>query len=221
MIKPFAVRQLGAERSQTRCHWYHQLRFFRAWLAHPLRVASIVPSSRQLAQAITREISARTGPVLELGPGTGVFTRALLARGVAEKDIVLIESGKEFAAMLGHQFPTAKLLLMDAASLIKSDLLDSLKAGAVVSGLPLLSMPMRKIAAILRGSFRHMRHDGVFYQFTYGPRCPVPRRLLDRLGLEAVRISTTFVNLPPASVYRISRRSPGEAICQPFRSIRR
>jgi phospholipid N-methyltransferase len=180
--------------------------FFRAWLANPLRVASVIPSSTRLALAITREISAATGAVLELGPGTGVFTRALLARGVAERNIVLIESGGEFIAKLRQQFPQVRLLQMDAASLRSAELFDGAKAGAVVSGLPLLSMSLRKVAAILRGAFEQLGDGGGFYQFTYGPRCPVPRRLLDSLGLEAVRISTTFANLPPASVYRITRR---------------
>ncbi|MFF0952786.1 class I SAM-dependent methyltransferase [Rhizobium leguminosarum] len=188
------------------CRRSEGFNFFRAWLADPLRVASIVPSSTQLALAITKEISAATGPVLELGPGTGVFTRALLARGVAEADIVLVESGSEFAAGLRQQFPRATLLEMDAAHLHAAEFSKPFKAGAVVSGLPLLSMSPRKVAAILLGAFQQLRHDGKFYQFTYGPSCPVPRRLLDRLGLKAVRTSTTFANLPPASVYRIPRR---------------
>lgn len=199
-------RQRPNGKPANRCRHSESFDFFRAWLANPLRVASIVPSSSHLALAITKEISAATGPVLELGPGTGVFTRALLARGVAETDIVLVESGAEFTVKLRQQFPKAKLLEMDAASLLSAELFEEEKAGAVVSGLPLLSMSPRKVATILRGAFHQLRRHGALYQFTYGPRCPVPRRLLDRLGLEAVRISTTFANLPPASVYRITNR---------------
>jgi phosphatidylethanolamine/phosphatidyl-N-methylethanolamine N-methyltransferase len=197
-------RQLPGGKPASGCRRSESFDFFRAWLANPLRVASIVPSSNQLARAITQEISAATGPVLELGPGTGVFTRALLARGVAEEDIVLVESGCEFTTKLRQQFPKAKLLEMDAASLRSAEPFD--ERMAVVSGLPLLSMSPRKVAAVLRGTFHQLRQDGAMYQFTYGPRCPVPRRLLDRLGLKAVRISTSFANLPPARVYRITRR---------------
>lgn len=200
---PFETGPRGSERRQGRCQGSERWHFFRAWLANPLRVASIVPSSPRLALAITQEISSTTGPVLELGPGTGVFTRALLARGVAEKDLVLVEKGREFLPGLSQQFPDAKLLSIDAASLRQ---VAPLKVGAVVSGLPLLSMSPRKVSAIVRGSFWQMRPGGVFYQFTYGPSCPVPGRILDMLGLEATRISTTYANLPPASVYRITRR---------------
>ncbi|KGD98512.1 MULTISPECIES: phospholipid methyltransferase [Rhizobium/Agrobacterium group] len=184
------------------------LGFFQAWLKNPLRVAAIAPSSRSLANLITSEISHNTGPVIELGPGTGAFTRALIARGVRQEDLALIEFGSEFAAALHFHYPRARTLWMDAARLRAVDLFDGRAAGAVVSGLPLLSMPPRKVIAILTGAFRKMEPDGALYQFTYGPRCPVSLRLLDHLGLEAERIGGTLANLPPAAVYRIRRRHP-------------
>lgn len=187
-------------------HTSERFAFFKAWLAAPLRVASIVPSSTRLAAAMTREVSAATGPILELGPGTAVFTRALLARGVAEEDLVLVESGPEFIGTLRQQFPKATLLATDAAMLDAVRPFDAQKAGAAISGLPLLAMPARKVAAILHGVFGQMRAGGALYQFTYGPRSPVPRRLLDSLDLRAERICTVYANLPPASVYRITAR---------------
>jgi len=182
--------------------------FLRAWLKNPLRVAAVAPSGRALANLITCEISRDTWPVIELGPGTGAFTRALIARGVREEDLTLIEFGSEFAAALHFHYPRARTLWMDAARLRTIDLFDGRLAGAVVSGLPVLSMPPRKVIAILTGAFRKMRPDGAFYQFTYGPRCPVPLRLMDHLGLQAERIGGTLVNLPPAAVYRIRLTHP-------------
>ncbi len=180
--------------------------FFRAWLRDPLRVAAIAPSGRALARLMTSEISCATGPVIELGPGTGAFTRALIARGVRQEDIALIEFGTDFAAELQVRYPRARTLRMDAARLQSADLFAGKSAGAVVSGLPLLSMPQRRVFAILSGAFGKMEPEAAFYQFTYGPRCPVPRRLLDRLGLDAERIGGTLANLPPAAVYRLRRR---------------
>lgn len=182
------------------------LSFFRAWISNPLQVAAIAPSSAALAELMTREISAESGPVLELGPGTGVFTRALLARGVRESDLTLIEHGADFARLLNHRFPSARVRWMDAARLARANLFDGAPVGAVVSGLPLLSMKPRKVVGVLIGAFGCMQLGGAFYQFTYGPNCPVPRRVLDRLGLKAVRIGRALVNVPPAAVYRISRR---------------
>ncbi|WP_188583260.1 class I SAM-dependent methyltransferase [Azorhizobium oxalatiphilum] len=180
--------------------------FFRAWLRAPLRVASIVPSGQALAELITSELTAETGPVLELGPGSGVFTRAIINRGVRESDLVLVESGAEFATKLAFRFPAAHLLQMDAAALRSVEIPQGWPVGAVVSGLPLLSIPVKKVMAILEGAFAQMGADGAFYQFTYGPRCPVPRPILDRLGLKATLVGQTFANLPPARVYRIRRR---------------
>lgn len=95
---------------------------------------------------------------------------------------------------------------MDAARLARANLFDGAPVGAVVSGLPLLSMKPRKVVGILAGAFGCVQPGGAFYQFTYGPTCPVPRRVLDRLGLKAVRIGRALANVPPAAVYRISRR---------------
>ena len=181
------------------------LRFFRAWVVDPLRVASITPSSAALASLMVSEISSQTGLVIELGPGTGVFTRALIRQGVSEERLVLVEKGEEFAAMLGQRFPRAHLLHIDAADIGGTINPDAELCGAVVSGLPLLSMPAKTVAAILAGSFAHLREDGCFYQFTYGPRCPVPSKVMQELGLRATRIGRTLRNIPPAAVYRIAR----------------
>jgi len=180
--------------------------FFRALIADPRRVAAIAPSSPALANAITAEITAVSAPVIELGPGTGVFTRALLARGVPEDKLALVEYGRDFARMLRSRYPRAHVLRMDAARLRSVELFGGEGVGAVVSGLPLLSMPANEVIAILDGAFAHLRPDAAFYQFTYGPRCPVRRSILERLGLKAARIGGALANMPPASVYRILRR---------------
>ena len=181
-------------------------RFFRSWIADPLGVSAIAPSSRSLARLMTEEISGRTGPVLELGPGTGVFTRALLEQGVAPADLTVIEFGSDFARLLNLRFPDLRVVWMDAAQLGRYPLYDGSPVGAVVSGLPLLSMAPRKVEMILTGACKVMRPDASFYQFTYGARCPVPDAILKRLDLEAEPIGRTFYNLPPATVYRLRRR---------------
>jgi phospholipid N-methyltransferase len=125
----------------------------------------------------------------------------------------LVEYGSDFIRILQWKFLTARVFWMNATTLRAVDLFEGRPAGAVVSGLPLLSMPPRKVVRILRGAFGHLRQGGAFYQFTYGPRCPVPRAILKRFGLRASRIGPALANLPPATVYRISRRS---ASTEPF-----
>lgn len=182
------------------------LMFFRSWMSEPLRVAAIAPSGNALAEIITQDITPDTGHVIELGPGTGVFTAKLLERGVHPEDLTLVEYGSEFATHLQLRFPETRVLWMDAARLKTVDLCNCRPVGAVVSGLPLLSMSTRNVSSILDGAFAHLKQGGAFYQFTYGPQCPVARPILDRLNLRATLVGRTFLNVPPAAVYRISRR---------------
>lgn len=182
-------------------------RFFEAWRAKPLQIAALAPSGAALAALMTHEIPPGIGQVLELGPGTGVFTRAILARGVRASALTLVEYEGAFAQLLSDRFPEATVIQMDAAKLIGDVRFGPGNFGAVISGLPLLSMRPRTVLRILAGSFGALGDGGSFYQFTYGPSCPVSRKILDRLGLKATRVGGTFANFPPAWVYRISRRS--------------
>jgi phosphatidylethanolamine/phosphatidyl-N-methylethanolamine N-methyltransferase len=184
------------------------LSFLGAWISDPGRVGAVAPSGGGLAALIARELTASSGSVIELGPGTGVFTRAVLARGVKEENMTLIEYLPEFVELLQLRFPKARVLCMDAARLRERRLFESASVGAVVSGLPLLSMSSKRVFYILKGAFSYMEPMGAFYQFTYGPRCPVPRSFLDRLGLKSTRLGRVLLNMPPATVYRITRRRP-------------
>jgi len=181
------------------------LSFLMAWTLSPLRIGSVTPSSSSLATLMTREIGPETGPVLELGPGTGPFTRALLERGVREKDLTLIEADPDFALLLTRRFPAARIFEMDVVSLRHLPLFDGPVVGAAVSGLPFRLISPRKTFAILEGVFDNLRPGAALYQFTLGHRCPFDQTLLDRLDLEATRIGRTFRNFPPATVYRVSR----------------
>ncbi|MEM9630351.1 MAG: hypothetical protein AAGA50_03425 [Pseudomonadota bacterium] len=180
--------------------------FLREWASDPLRVAAIAPSSQGLARLITSEINTCDVPVIELGPGTGVFTHALIAKGVSEKDITLIELNERFATELARTFPSARVLRASAELLSQRSVIDEPGAGAIISGLGLLSMPNQIVERVLQGSLDNLRQDGRIYQFTYGWRCPVPAGLLKKFNLEAVRIGTVCANLPPASVYRLTRK---------------
>lgn len=184
------------------------LNFWRAWLRAPMRMGAVAPSGSALARLITRHVDHRLGPVIELGPGTGVFTRALLAMGLPAHRLALVESDPMFADALSRRYPSARVLRMDAAKLGETQpLFGNERASAVISGLPLLAMQGDQVEAIIRGVFEcQLRHDGALYQFTYGPKCPLPCALLDQLDLESVRIGRVLFNLPPATVYRIGRR---------------
>lgn len=181
--------------------------FLRAWLAKPLSVGAVAPSSKALACLMTSELKPSSGPVLELGPGTGVFTDALIRSGVQERELTLVELGVDFADILAVRYPHATVLRKNATDIFNHQTRRGRKYAVVISGLPLLSLPPRSVLRILARAFALSRDDTAFYQFTYGWRCPVPTGILQRLDLKADRIGTVFTNVPPASVYRIVRNA--------------
>ena len=182
--------------------------FLRTLLANPRMVGALMPSGAMLARLITSEVNPTAGPVLELGPGTGVFTEALLARGVCERDLTLVEFGADFADMLQRRFPEARVLCADAARLGAHMLPEDVLFGCAISGLPLLNMSPKAVVAILTGVLSRLSEGGALYQFTYGLRCPVPHRLLDRFGFRATLHGQALRNFPPARVYKIVKRRP-------------
>jgi phospholipid N-methyltransferase len=183
------------------------LRFLRHWIADPAYLGTAAPSASALATLITREINGRSGRVVELGAGSGAFTQALRARGVREANLVLVERNPTLEARLRARFPHARVLRMDAARLGDWTRGELPYAGAVVSSLPLLTLPAQHVHTILRSAFACLDRDGAFYQLSYAPVCPVPRRLLAELGLEATHLGSVWRNLPPAAVYRLRRRA--------------
>lgn len=185
---------------------WDSLRFLLEWLRDPIGTAALVPSSKALVSLITGSIDRHAGAVLELGPGTGVFTHGLVARGVAECDLTLVEQNPTFARLLKRRFPRATVLGIDAADL--SPLGAEARAfGAAVCGLGLRNMESGQVESILHAAFTRMKPGAALYLFTYGLRCSVADEILERLGLDVERIGTTLRNVPPASVYRIARLS--------------
>lgn len=179
-------------------------RFLSSWLEAPFSVGAVAPSSRSLARMMTRDI--RPGSrVVELGPGTGTFTREILRRGVAERDLVLLERCPAFADALERDFPAAAVLCADATQPQAALAGLSAQFDIVISGLPLVLFSMRQKARLLDRCFDWLGEAGALYQFTYGGRCPLGRRLRRQYGLVARRVGFVALNVPPAFVFRIER----------------
>jgi phosphatidylethanolamine/phosphatidyl-N-methylethanolamine N-methyltransferase len=183
--------------------------FFRQWLRKPLSTAAVSPSSRFLARRIVAALPPGTTRVIELGAGTGMFTRAMLQHGIGLDDLLAIEFNPELHAFLTRNFPGLEVIQADARELTKVEavgrFLERGPVQAMVSGLGLLSMTRETQRSILQGVFSLMPPDGVLVQFTYGPVAPVAAEVMQELGLKAVRRSFTLLNVPPASVYTFTR----------------
>lgn len=181
------------------------LEFFLAWLRRPRQTASVVPSSRALALKMVRDIDPAGGRVLELGGGTGAFTREILAHGLPPEKLEVVEINATFARALERQFPGVDII-RHRAETISSHVSGALGSyQLIVSGLPLLAVGQDKQRAILAEAFKLLAPEGVFVQFTYSALSPVNREILDELRLVATRAGQTFLNFPPASVFHFRR----------------
>jgi phosphatidylethanolamine/phosphatidyl-N-methylethanolamine N-methyltransferase len=177
-----------------------EVRFLRSWLERPLAIGAISPSGKILARTMARYVDPNSsGPVVELGPGTGPVTEALVAAGVAPSRLVLVEFNPTFCKILRARYPEATLVQGDAYSLRR--LLETLllqPAAAVVSGLPLVTKPIRQRFRLIRDAFALMSPGAPFVQFTYSVAAPLPKRLG---GFSVEASERIWMNLPPARVW--------------------
>jgi phosphatidylethanolamine/phosphatidyl-N-methylethanolamine N-methyltransferase len=176
-----------------------EVRFLRSWIEKPLHMGAVMPSSKALARTMARYVDPHSdGPVIELGPGTGAITDALLAHGIAEKRLVLVEFDPGFCALLRERYPQANVVQGDAYSLDQT--LADLKepASAMVSGLPLVTKPMLVRLKLMRDAFQKMEAGAPFVQFTYSVAPPIPKSLP---GIHTQASERIWMNLPPARVW--------------------
>jgi phosphatidylethanolamine/phosphatidyl-N-methylethanolamine N-methyltransferase len=178
--------------------------FLARWIKAPHRIGAVAPASRGLARAMARQIDPNaTEPVVELGGGTGSVTSALLEAGLDPARLVVVEHDRRLHALLQARFPGLRVLRGDAAQL--GALLAPLgisRVSAVVSSLPLLSMPRRLRTRILEESVALLGPRGSLVQYTYGLVSPLARRDFGLTGEITARI---WRNLPPAAVWRFRR----------------
>jgi len=183
--------------------------FLRRFLGDPKRTGAVAPSSPFLAREMARAVDPHEpGVVVELGPGTGPVTKALIARGVGRERLLLVEYDPHFCKLLAERY-RARVVRGDAYALETT--LGGHVVGpvaAVVSSLPLLNERPERRLRLLDEAFALMGPNGVFVQFTYGLGMPVPRELL--AGRYVARSGAPILrNLPPASVWTFRRAGHG------------
>ena len=177
-----------------------EVRFLRSWIEKPLHMGAVMPSSKLLARTMAQYVDVESkGPVIELGPGTGAITNALLEHGVDQKRLVLVEYNPGFCALLRDRYPQAKVVQGDAYALRASlgEVLDA-PASAVVSGLPLVTKPMLTRLKLIRDAFMALAPGAPFVQFTYSVAPPIPKSLP---GVSTEASERIWMNLPPARVW--------------------
>lgn len=177
-----------------------ELKFFRGWMHNTKAVGSIIPTSSVTARRMASVVDITSGlPVLEIGPGTGVITRALLATGIAPRDLYAVEYSHEFVRHLRRLFPLVNVIEGDAF-----DLDTTLSPAApklfdcVISGIPLLNFPPPKRVAYIEQLLDRIPEGRPVIQLTYGARSPVP----PGLGNYTVRhFDFVIRNIPPTQLW--------------------
>lgn len=187
-------RQVGRERFGDEKH------FIRSWLERPLVTGAVAPSGKGLARAMASYIDPRRkGPVVELGPGTGPVTEALIQRGIEQERLILIEFNPEFCQLLTRRFPRATIIEGDAyeAGEVLADVVREPCAG-IISSLPLLTKPLDQRIELLGAAHEMLHPNAPFVQFTYGVKPPIPARADTYTATPSERI---WLNVPPARVW--------------------
>ena len=177
-----------------------EVHFIRSWMEEPLAIGAVMPSGKPLARAMAKCVdSTRDGQVIELGPGTGAVTAALVEQGIEPSRLVLVEFNPTFCRLLRTRYPEATVVQGDAYG-IKRLLVSLLRqpGAAVVSGLPLFNKPLKLRLRLLADAFTLLAPGAPFVQFTYAMMPPIPRSYS---GAQAEASERIWLNVPPARVW--------------------
>ncbi|HEY2756430.1 MAG TPA: rRNA adenine N-6-methyltransferase family protein [Pseudolabrys sp.] len=177
-----------------------EMQFIRSWMEKPIRTGAVMPSGRALARTMARYVDPQSnGPIIELGPGTGPVTQALVQRGVDPARLVLVEFNPDFCRLLRARYPEATVVQGDAYRLRRT--LENVvgdKAAAMVSGLPLMTKALRTRLRLIADAVTLLQPSAPFIQFTYAMMPPIPKELS---SISAKCSELIWLNVPPARVW--------------------
>ncbi len=181
-----------------------EIRFFKRWMDRPRNVGAIMPTSGVAARSMTSVINPASGlPVLELGPGTGVITRAILARGIAPGNLVSVEFSPEFYSRLKLDFSGVRFILGDAFDLDRTlGEFGRTQFDSVISGIPLLNFGVSERVALIEDLLDRVPPGRPVMQFSYGPTSPVPPR---SGSFDVIHHDFVIRNVPPARLWLYRR----------------
>jgi len=187
-------------------HFDEEIKFFKNWIDQPKAVGAVLPTSASTARKMASLINEKSGnPVLELGPGTGVITKAILDKGIRPEDLFSVEFSENFLPDLQRSYPGVNFIHGDAFNLqsVLPDL-DERKFDAIVSGIPLLNFPVESRIQLLEDLLDRLNPGRPVIQFSYGPKSPIPPNWSTRT---VEPLDWMVRNVPPARLWVYRRVS--------------
>ncbi len=177
-----------------------EIRFFKGWRSNMKAVGSIVPTSGITARRMASVVNPHSGlPVLELGPGTGVITKAILQKGVQPQNLVSVEFSTDFFQHLVKTYPGVDFINGDAFDLDKTlGLRRDQQFDSVVSAVPLLNFPMHMRVSLIDDLLSRIPVGRPVVQISYGPLSPVVA-MPDRYQIS--HYDFVVRNIPPAQLW--------------------
>ncbi len=176
------------------------VRFFKTWMSKPKAMGSILPTGKPTAKAMASLCDPNSlNPTLELGPGTGVITRAILDRGIKPENLYSVEFTQEFIPQLVQEFPKVNIIHGDAFQL--NDCLPnpkSLKFNSIITALPLLNFPVEARLQLLLDLFDRLEPGRPVVQFSYSPKTPIPE---NNAAYTIEPLDWVIRNVPPARIW--------------------
>lgn len=176
-------------------------KFLKTFFKERKQVGAVAPSSRFLVKKMCNKVDFETAKVIiELGPGTGVFTREILDRASDDSKIFVFELNQDFCKILETKFQDKRIVLVNgSAEKMESVLKDHgiEKADAIISSLPLTVIPEPIKSNILKASFQILKSKGVYVQYQYSLNA---KKLIES-HFGKLNLKFSLINIPPAFIY--------------------
>lgn len=177
--------------------------FIFQYLLNPREIGAVLPSSNYLAEKMVDSIDFHNAKyIVELGPGTGVFTDMIIKSRIQHTVVMLIESNKEFCTLLKEEYKNEKNLIIINGSAEEIDKytkeFNIPYLDYVVSGLPFASLP-KSVSSAIKKKFKNLlRKNGTFITFLY----TLFKKGFISHYFKHINIISEYRNMPPAYVFR-------------------
>jgi len=179
--------------------------WFKNYIKHPLEIGAIFPTSKITSKLMASELDIKKDSiVVELGPGTGKITQAILDKGVNEKNLILVEINNQFSNALKIKYPQVEIFTEDAVSFFeKFEERYKRKIDIIISAIPLVSLDKNNNDLLCDLAMKNLSAKGKFIQITYFIKCSFSENIIKKLQLKKNLVGFSLINIPPAFVWKI------------------